>query len=70
MQWLNLYDSTPIKTRLSDKYLVRSWIKEKIGEQYLIPLLGVYDRFEDINFEKLPNKFVIKCNHGKNILFW
>jgi hypothetical protein len=64
IQWLKLYDSTPIKTLLSDKYLVRDWIKEKIGEKYLIPIFGAYDRFEDINFNKLPNKFIIKCNHG------
>ena len=64
IQWLKLYDSTPIKTRLADKYLVRDWVKEKIGEEYLIPLLGVYNKFEDINFDKLPNQFVIKCNHG------
>jgi len=64
IQWLKLYDSTPIKTKLADKYLVRDWVKEKIGEQYLIPLLGVYDRFDDIDFDKLPNRFVIKCNHG------
>ena len=64
IQWLKLYDSIPIKTRLADKYLVREWVKEKIGEQYLIPLLGVYDKFEDIDFAKLPNQFVIKCNHG------
>ena len=64
IQWLKLYDSTPLKTRLADKYLVRDWVKEKIGEQYLIPLLGVYDKFEDIDFDKLPNQFVIKCNHG------
>ena len=44
--------------------MVRDWVKEKIGEQYLIPLLGVYDKFEDIDFDKLPNQFVIKCNHG------
>ena len=64
IQWLKIYDSTPIKTRLADKYLVREWVKEKIGEKYLIPLLGVYDRFEDIDFDQLPNQFVIKCNHG------
>lgn len=64
MQWLKLYDSTPLKTRLADKYLVREWIKEKIGEQYLIPLIGVYDKFDDIDFDKLPNQFVMKCNHG------
>lgn len=64
IQWLKLYDSTPIKTKLADKYLVRDWVKEKIGEKYLIPLLGVYDKFEEIDFDKLPNQFVIKCNHG------
>ena len=66
IQWLNLYDSTPIKTRLTDKFLVREWVKEKIGKEYLIPLIGVYDKFDDINFETLPIKFVIKCNHGSN----
>ncbi len=64
IQWMKLYDSTPIKTRLADKYLVRDWVTEKIGEKYLIPLLGVYDNFDDIDFDKLPNRFVIKCNHG------
>ena len=64
IQWLKLYDSTPIKTLLADKYLVRDWVKEKIGEEYLIPIIGVYEKFEDIIFSKLPNQFVIKCNHG------
>ena len=64
IQWSKLYDSTPIKTRLADKFLVRDWVAEKIGEEYLIPLLGVYDYFEEIDFDKLPNQFVIKCNHG------
>ena len=66
IQWLKLYDTTPIKTYLSDKYLVRKWIRDKIGEEYLIPLLGIYNQFEDINFDRLPNDFVIKCNHGCN----
>ena len=64
IQWLKLYDSTPIKTKLADKYLVREWVKEKIGEEYLVPLLGVWDKFDDIDFDKLPDKFVLKCNHG------
>lgn len=64
IQWLKLYDSTPEKTRLADKYLVRKWVKEKIGGQYLIPLLGVWDCFEDIDFNMLPDQFVLKCNHG------
>lgn len=64
IQWMKLYDSTPLKTSLADKYLVRDWIKEKIGEEYLIPLLGVWDKFDDIDFDKLPDKFVLKANHG------
>ena len=49
--------------QLVDKLAVREYIKENIGEEYLIPLIAVYDRFEDIRFEQLPDKFVIKCNH-------
>lgn len=64
IQWLKLYDSTALKTRLADKYLVRDWVREQIGEEYLIPLLGVWDNFDDIDFDKLPNQFVLKCNHG------
>lgn len=58
-----VYMPSPLKTRLADKYLVREWIREKIGEEYLIPLLGVYDSFDEIDFDALPDKFVIKCNH-------
>jgi hypothetical protein len=73
IQWLKLYDSTPIKTRLSDKFLVRDWVKEKIGAAYLIPLPGgggVYDSFDEINFAALPERFVLKTNHssGWNII--
>lgn len=64
IQWMKLYDSTPIKTKLADKYQVREYVKDKIGEEYLIPLLGVWDKFEDIDFDKLPQQFVLKCNHG------
>lgn len=58
-----VYDATSTKTELSDKIKVRDYIKKAIGEEYLVPLLGVYDKFEDINFDVLPDKFVIKCNH-------
>ena len=58
-----LYMPSPLKTRLADKYLVREWIREKIGGEYLIPLLGVYDSFDEIDFDSLPDRFVIKCNH-------
>lgn len=64
IQWMKLNDSTPLKTTLADKYLVRNWVKDKIGEQYLIPLLGVWDKFDDINIDELPKAFVLKANHG------
>lgn len=64
IQWMKLYDSTPLKTQLADKYLVREWVKEKIGEEYLIPLLGVWDTFDEIDFDQLPDSFVLKANHG------
>lgn len=67
LHWLKLYDSTPLKSRLADKYAVRSWIAEKIGAEYLIPLLGVWDNAYDINFDELPNQFVLKCNHGSGM---
>lgn len=63
LQWLKLYDRNPEYTKMVDKYEVREYIKEKIGEKYLIPLIGVYDKFDDIDFDELPNQFVIKCNH-------
>ena len=64
LQWLKIFNALPIKTQLADKYLVREWIKEKIGGEYLVPILGVYDSVNEINFDNLPNQFVIKCNHG------
>lgn len=63
LQWLKVYYRDPLLTRLVDKYEVRQFIAEKIGSQYLIPLLGVWDRVEDIDFDKLPNQFVLKCTH-------
>lgn len=63
LQWLKLYNRKPEYTVMVDKYKVREYIKEKIGEEYLIPLLGVWNKVEDINFDKLPDQFVLKCNH-------
>ena len=63
IQWLKLHDRNPLYTELSDKYEVRKYITNTIGEKYLIPLLGVWDNFDDIDFAKLPNRFVLKCTH-------
>lgn len=64
IQWLKIYGRTKENQIMSDKYLVKQYITERIGAQYVIPLLGVWDRPEDIDFSKLPDKFVIKCNHN------
>lgn len=64
LQWIKLYDHNPIYTLISDKYAVRDYVKKKIGEEYLVPLIGVWDSPDDIDFDALPNQFVLKCNHN------
>jgi hypothetical protein len=73
LQWLKLYyhrHPNPLITKCADKVGVREYIKEKIGEEYLVPIIGIYDNVEDIYFSKLPEKFVLKVNwgSGQNIL--
>jgi len=63
LQWLKLHDRKPEYQQMVDKYEVRSFITEKLGEDYLIPCYGVFEKWEDIDFEKLPDQFVIKCTH-------
>lgn len=67
MQWVKLHASTQEKGYLADKYEVRNWIREKIGEEYLIPLLGVWESVSEIDFDALPDSFVLKCNHGSGM---
>lgn len=64
LNWEKLYVRDPRRTMLADKYAVRKWVEERIGKQYLNTLYGVWDDVEDINFEDLPDAFVLKCNHG------
>ena len=70
IHWLKLYDSTPLKGRLADKFLVREWVADTVGEEYLVPLLGVWDSPDEIDFASLPTSFVLKATHGSgwNIL--
>ncbi len=63
IQWLKLYDRNPEYTKMVDKYEVKQYIAKIIGSQYVIPILGVWNKFEDIDFSKLPNRFVLKCTH-------
>lgn len=63
LQWLKLYDRKPIYTTMVDKFAVKQYVAERIGDEYVIPLLGVWDRVDDIVWDMLPNQFVIKCSH-------
>lgn len=63
LQWLKLNDRKSHYKHLVDKLKVREYIARELGEEYLIPLLGVYNSFEDIKFNELPNQFVLKPNH-------
>lgn len=69
IQWIKVYDVTSKKTLLTDKYLVRNWVKSILGESYLIPLLGVWSSFDEIDFSSLPDSFVLKCNHGSGFCY-
>lgn len=64
IQWYKIYYRSPIFRQLADKYQVRDYVTEKVGEQYLNELLGVYKNPSEIDFERLPEKFVLKCVHG------
>ena len=64
LQWLKLYNRKPEYTKMVDKYAVKEYVAKKIGEEYIIPTLGVWDKPEDIDWVSLPNKFVLKTTHG------
>jgi len=66
IQWLKLNGNLQNYSCLVDKYEVRKYIVETIGERYLIPLIGIWDKFDDIDFKKLPEQFVLKCTHDCN----
>ncbi len=66
--WLKLYDRRPEYTVMVDKYKAREYIAEKMGNQYLVPLLGVWDSPDEIDFDSLPDEFVLKCNHDNGVI--
>ena len=63
LQWLKLHDRKEIYTRWVDKYEAKQMAARMIGDEYIIPTLGVYNHFDEINFEELPDQFVLKCTH-------
>lgn len=62
LQWLKLYNRKPEYTEMVDKILVKNYVTRKIGPQYVVPLLGVWNKVDDIDFESLPDRFVLKAN--------
>ncbi|MBE7016410.1 MAG: glycosyl transferase [Ruminococcaceae bacterium] len=63
LQWLKLHERNPEYTKMVDKYEVKKYLAERVGEEYVVPNLGVWDKFEDIDFDSLPDQFVLKCTH-------
>lgn len=63
LNWLKLHDRNPLYTTMVDKYEAKRYVADLIGEEYIIPTLGVWDRTEDIDFDALPDKFVLKATH-------
>ena len=67
LQWLKLYNRNPEYTIMVDKIKAKDWVAERIGEEHIIPTLGVWNTPDEIDFESLPNQFVLKCNHNSGI---
>ena len=63
LQWLKVYDHNPLYTMLVDKAEVKAWVAERIGWEYIVPTLGIWESFEQIDFSSLPESFVLKCTH-------
>lgn len=68
LQWLKLYDHRPEYTTMVDKYAAKQYVADRIGEQYVIPMLGVWENANDIDFEALPEQFVLKTTHDSGAL--
>ena len=64
LQWLKVYDYKPAYTQMVDKLAVKDYVASRIGEEYIIPTLAVWDRVEDIDWDALPEQFVLKTTHG------
>lgn len=64
LQWLKLYDRKPVYTQMVDKYAVKEYVSKQIGDEYVIPLLGVWDSFDEIDFDILPEQFILKATHN------
>lgn len=68
IQWLKLHDRKPEYTEMVDKYAVKEYVSKRIGEEYVIISLGVWNNFDEIDFDKLPEQFVLKCTHSGGVV--
>ena len=66
LEWLKVYDNSFLKTYCADKVTAREYVRGKLGKDISIPVIGVYDKFDDIDFTKLPKDYVMKTNHGSH----
>jgi len=64
LNWMKLYDRKRLYSILADKYEVKAFVETVIGKEHVVPNIGVWNSFGEINFEKLPNQFVMKCTHN------
>lgn len=64
LQWLMVYYRDPIMSRCVDKVSVRTYVADQVGPEYLVPVYGIYDKAEDVNFDELPNQYVLKPSHS------
>lgn len=69
IQWLKLHDKNPMYIQLADKYAVKLYLAELIGDDYIVPTLGVWNSFDEIDFSLLPSQFVLKCTHDSGSVF-
>ena len=67
LSWLNIYDTNPLKTKCADKIKLREYCKDVLGEDICVPIIKVYNNVSEINWDELPNQFVMKCNHGSGM---
>ena len=65
--WLNIYDANPLKTLCADKIKIHDYCKDTLGKDICVPIIKTYDKPKDINFDELPDSFVLKCNHGSGM---
>lgn len=66
LEWLKIYDSNMLKTYCADKILLRKYARWILGRDICFPILGIYDKFSDINFNNLPANYIMKTNHGSH----